>query len=55
MDAAVITNDHAEFRKIKWGSVLKEMRTKVLVDAKQTIRPDKAKALGFTYRGIGFA
>jgi UDP-N-acetyl-D-mannosaminuronic acid dehydrogenase len=55
MDAAVITNDHAEFRKIKWASAIKEMRTKILIDAKQTIRPEKAKAIGFTYRGIGFA
>ena len=55
MDAAVITNDHAEFRKINWGNAIKEMRTKILIDAKQTIRPEKAKAVGFTYRGIGFA
>lgn len=55
MDCIVIASDHREFRKYNWRKIRKEMRSKVLVDGRNVVEPNKIKTLGFIYKGIGHA
>lgn len=54
MDCLVIVTDHKEFREHDWQKIGGEMRSKVIVDGRQIIEPEKAKRLGFIYKGIGY-
>jgi UDP-N-acetyl-D-mannosaminuronic acid dehydrogenase len=55
MDCIIIASDHKEFRKYDWKKIGKEMRSKVLVDGRNVVEPNKIKSLGFIYKGIGHA
>ena len=35
------------------GKIIGKMRSRVIVDGRQIVEPEKARKLGFTYKGIG--
>ena len=54
MDCLVIVTDHKEFREYDWQKIGNKMRSKVIVDGRQIVDPEKVRKLGFIYRGIGY-
>jgi UDPglucose 6-dehydrogenase len=54
-DAAVIVTEWDELRSLAWEEVGQAMRTPVLVDGRNLLDPEAARAAGFTYEGIGRA
>jgi UDPglucose 6-dehydrogenase len=52
-DALVIITEWEEFRSLKLGLLKKNMRTPIIVDARNTISPSVARSAGFEYYGIG--
>jgi UDP-N-acetyl-D-mannosaminuronic acid dehydrogenase len=55
MDCVVIVTDHKEFKGYDWQKIGNKMRSKVIVDGRQIIAPEKIKKLGFVYKGIGYS
>jgi UDP-N-acetyl-D-mannosaminuronic acid dehydrogenase len=53
MDCLVIVTDHKEFREYDWQKIGNKMRSKVIVDGRQVVVPDRIRKLGFIYQGIG--
>jgi len=53
IDAIIITADHREFRKLDLEKLGGEMRTKIIVDGRNTIKPNEAQKHGFTYLTVG--
>lgn len=53
MDCLVIDTDHKEFKEYDWKKIGSKMRSKVIVDGRQIITPDRIRKLGFVYKGIG--
>ena len=53
MDSVVIVTNHEEFREYDWQKIGGKMRSRVIVDGRQIVEPEKARKLGFTYKGIG--
>jgi len=53
MDCLVVVTDHKEFREYDWQKIGNKMRSKVIVDGRQIIVPDRIRKLGFIYEGIG--
>jgi len=53
MDSVVIVTDHKEFREYDWQEIGGKMRSRVIVDGRQIVEPEKARKLGFIYKGIG--
>ncbi len=51
--ACVILTEWAEFRSLDLKRAAKNMAQLVLVDLRNIIRPDLARALGFEYTGVG--
>jgi UDPglucose 6-dehydrogenase len=54
-DAAVIVTEWPELRELLSDEVRKAMRTAVIVDGRNLLDPDAARAAGFVYEGIGRA
>jgi UDPglucose 6-dehydrogenase len=54
-DAAVIVTEWDELRSITSDEVREAMRRTVLVDGRNLLDPETARAAGFTYEGIGRA
>jgi UDPglucose 6-dehydrogenase len=54
-DAAVIVTEWPEVKALDWARVRDVMRTPVIVDGRNLLDPDAARALGFAYEGIGRA
>jgi len=52
-DAIVIMTAHKEFKELSFTKIQEGMRTPILIDGRRMIRPDIAKELEFTYRGVG--
>ena len=52
-DAAVIVTEWPELTELASAAVLDAMRTPVIVDGRNLLDPARARALGFTYDGIG--
>lgn len=52
-DAVVIMTAHKEFKELSFTKIQEGMRTPILIDGRRMIRPDIAKELEFTYRGVG--
>ena len=52
MDCVVVVTDHREFKAYDWQKLGDRMRTKLIVDGRQVLNPQKAKNFGFIYRGI---
>ncbi|HEX54631.1 MAG: nucleotide sugar dehydrogenase [Candidatus Altiarchaeales archaeon] len=53
IDCLIIATDHEEFKTYNWREIYKEMRNKILVDARQVVNPEEMRRLGFAYRGLG--
>jgi len=52
-DGLVLVTEWNEFKQLDMGRIAKSMRQPVLFDGRNIYDPDKMKAAGFTYRGIG--
>lgn len=55
IDAIVITADHREFKELNLERLAGEMRTKVIVDGRNVLDPEKARKYGFRYLKVGNA
>lgn len=53
MDCLVIITDHAEFKDYNWQQIAYQMNSKVIIDGRQIVSPEKVRKLGFIYKGIG--
>jgi len=49
----VVLTEWNEFKEMDLGRVKAGMRTPIIVDGRNIFDPNKVKALGFTYRGVG--
>jgi len=54
-DAAVIVTEWGELRSLPSAETLAAMRSPVIVDGRNLLDPEEARAAGFTYEGIGRA
>ena len=54
-DAAVIVTEWVELRDLASAEVRDAMRTPLIVDGRNLLDPEQARAAGFTYEGIGRA
>lgn len=52
-DALVVVTDWNEFKHLDMARVKTLMRQPIIVDGRNMYEPERMKALGFTYRGIG--
>jgi UDPglucose 6-dehydrogenase len=52
-DAAVVVTEWPELASLASPEVKDAMRTPVIVDGRNVIDPEAARALGFTYEGMG--
>jgi UDPglucose 6-dehydrogenase len=52
-DAAVIVTEWPEFRELDWAEAAARMRNRLVVDGRNLLDPDRLRALGFEYEGIG--
>ncbi|HUA45950.1 MAG TPA: UDP-glucose/GDP-mannose dehydrogenase family protein [Solirubrobacteraceae bacterium] len=52
-DACVIVTEWPEFAEINWSEASKRMSGRLIIDGRNFIDPDEAKAAGFIYEGIG--
>jgi len=53
VDAIVVATDHRDFEKIDLEEVAKEVRNRIIVDARRVFDKAKALKLGFLYLGVG--
>ncbi len=53
IDAIVIVTDHKEFQELDLERISEDVRTKIIVDARNMIKPEKALKLGFDYWLLG--
>lgn len=51
----MITADHREFKELNLERLAGEMRTKVIVDGRNVLDPEKARKYGFRYLKVGNA
>jgi UDPglucose 6-dehydrogenase len=54
-DAAVLVTEWPEFREIDWAGAAKRMANPLLIDGRNFLEPEKLRAAGFAYEGIGRA
>jgi len=52
-DALILVTEWNEFKQLDMGRIARSMRQPVLFDGRNIYEPEKMRALGFTYRGIG--
>jgi UDPglucose 6-dehydrogenase len=52
-DAAVLVTEWGEFAELDWGEVAGSMNRALLVDGRNFLDPEKLRAAGFEYEGIG--
>ena len=52
-DALVITTEWNQFRNLDLSKIKKLLKSPILLDLRNLYDPEKAKALGFTYEGVG--
>ncbi|MCI0480305.1 MAG: UDP binding domain-containing protein, partial [Candidatus Dadabacteria bacterium] len=52
-DALVIMTKHSQYRDMDLAAVAKAMRTRIIIDGRDTFNADEARRAGFTYRAIG--
>ena len=53
IDAIVITADHKEFKELDLDEIAEQVRTRIIVDGRNVIEPEKAKKAGFMYKRVG--
>jgi UDPglucose 6-dehydrogenase len=54
-DAAVLVTEWPEFAELDWVSLASRMRMPVVVDGRNFLDPERIRAAGFAYEGIGQA
>ncbi len=52
-DLLIVVTEWNEFRQLDLGKAKKLMKTAFIIDGRNIYDPEKAKALGFTYIGVG--
>ena len=52
-DAAILVTEWPEFAELDWASLAKRMATPLLIDGRNFLDPEKLRAAGFAYEGIG--
>jgi UDPglucose 6-dehydrogenase len=52
-DAAVVVTEWPEIRELDWAEAASRMRTRLVVDGRNTLDPAAMRALGFEYEAIG--
>ncbi len=53
VDAIVITADHREFKELNLKKLAGEVHTRIIVDGRNVIDPEKAEKAGFIYMRVG--
>jgi UDPglucose 6-dehydrogenase len=54
-DAAILVTEWPEFAELDWEDLATQMSNPLLVDGRNFLDPDRLRAAGFTYEGIGRA
>jgi UDPglucose 6-dehydrogenase len=52
-DAAILVTEWPEFAEIDWTDAAKRMTNPLLIDGRNFLDPERLRAAGFTYEGIG--
>jgi UDPglucose 6-dehydrogenase len=52
-DAAILVTEWPEFAELDWASLAKRMATPLVIDGRNYLDPEKLRAVGFAYEGIG--
>ena len=52
-NAAILVTEWPEFAELDWASLAKRMANPLLIDGRNFLDPDKVRAAGFAYEGIG--
>jgi UDPglucose 6-dehydrogenase len=52
-DAAILVTEWPEFAELDWASLAKRMANPLLIDGRNFLDPQKLRAAGFAYEGIG--
>ena len=52
-DAAILVTEWPEFAEIDWTDAAKRMTNPLLIDGRNFLDPERLRAAGFTYQGIG--
>lgn len=53
LDCIVFASDHQEFKNINWDDIGRRMRSRVVIDGRQTVNPMALRAKGFICESIG--
>jgi UDPglucose 6-dehydrogenase len=51
--AAILVTEWPEFAKLDWASIANRMANPLLIDGRNFLDPEKVRAAGFAYEGIG--
>ena len=52
-DAAILVTEWPEFAELDWASLAERMATPLVIDGRNFLDPEKLRAAGFAYEGIG--
>jgi UDPglucose 6-dehydrogenase len=52
-DAAILVTEWPQFAELDWSEAAKRMATPLLIDGRNFLDPEKLRAAGFAYEGIG--
>ncbi len=52
-DACVLVTEWPEFAELDWGAAAERMAGRLVIDGRNFIAPDRPRAAGFAYEGIG--
>jgi UDPglucose 6-dehydrogenase len=52
-DAAIIVTEWPEFAELDWSVAAKRMKGRVVIDGRNFVDPEKVRARGFIYEGVG--
>jgi UDPglucose 6-dehydrogenase len=52
-DAAILVTEWSEFAELDWAAMAKLMANPLLIDGRNFLDPEKVRAAGFVYEGIG--
>jgi UDPglucose 6-dehydrogenase len=52
-DAAILVTEWPEFAELDWSEAAKRMARPLLIDGRNFLAPERLRAAGFTYEGIG--
>lgn len=53
VDAIIITADHKEFKSLDLEKIAEEVRTRIIIDGRNVIDPERAEKAGFIYMRVG--